>query len=318
MRRLLVLLLTAGLVLAGAVPASAGPRPRAPWVGTNPYGFLIGDSVTEQATQEWGMGWRSLGKVGWPGATTEMMRGRLDGTRTPDWPAWTVTEESVEWERIWFRDAGWLVIELGTNDVKFLTPQQFAAQVDWYMQQSRGRPVLWLTVNNPQFQAQADAFNAVLRDATQRWPSLHLLPYEEWAHANAGGFIDGIHPSWPETYRDGMYRLIAQGAPAVDSDSAQPLGYWYPDPSRSGTVVLNGWGAGRLPSPDAPLWVNVRADWQHVGRWPVTWESGDLWARAGAGRAFSVQLPSTYRGKYVCVDVVDERGVFGYLGCRTL
>jgi hypothetical protein len=316
MRRALLAVLTLALLLTAASPASAGPRPRVPWVGTNPYGFLIGDSVTQQATEEWGLGWRSLGKLGWPGASTDMVRGRLDGTRAPDWPDWTVTEPSVEQERVWFRDAGWLVIELGTNDVKYMAASDFAIQVDWYLQQSRGRPVLWLTVNNPPLQAKVDEFNAVLRQAAERYPNLVLLPWERWAHEHADQFVDGVHPAYPSAYTDGMYRLIAAGAPAVDAQHAQPVGYWYWDPSTAGPVVLNGWGAVRQPSPAGQAWVNVRSDYQHVGRYPITWESGDLWAQAAGGRAFSVSLPSAYRGHYLCLDVYDELGQIGALGCR--
>ena len=62
--------------------ARAAEVPGVAWQGTNPYIFAIGDSLLEQCRQEFGMGWRSLGYIGWPGATSADMRGRLDGTGT--------------------------------------------------------------------------------------------------------------------------------------------------------------------------------------------------------------------------------------------
>ena len=161
------------LVAGGAVlpePARAGDSPRIAWQGSNPYVFAIGDSLLEQCREDFGMGWRSLGFVAWPGATAGDMRGRLDGTGS-GWPAWTITESSLQEERQWFRDAGSLVVALGINDVKFTTVAEWRDNIDWFMSQARGRPVQWFTLTTLH-PGHIDLFNAELRLATERWPNL--------------------------------------------------------------------------------------------------------------------------------------------------
>ena len=318
-RRILLLAAVLLTVLGVVAPATAAaPIPRVGWVGTNPYGFEIGDSIVQQCGETFGMGWRSLGFIGWPGSTTADMRGRLDGTGS-GWPDWTVTEDSVEMERIWFRDAGWLVIGLGTNDVKTMSAEQFAANVDWFMAQSRGRPVEWFTIHNPPFQAQVDAFNAVLTAKAAQYPNLLLLPWDSWADQHPGALLsDQVHVATSYGCDEGRDRLIQAGAPAVDATTAQPVGYWYPDPSTTGTVYLNGWGASRLPTADSPVVLNIRADWAHVGRVPVANPTGDLYAQAAAGHGFGVALGPEYRGHLICLDLLDAAGQWTPLGCRQL
>jgi hypothetical protein len=318
---LAVVLATVAIVVgmtARPVPAVAGESPQIAWQGTNPYVFAIGDSLLEQCRQDFGMGWRSLGYIAWPGATAGDMRGRLDGTGF-GWPAWTVTESSLEEERTWFRDAGSLVVALGTNDVKFTSIDEWRANVEWIMDQSRGRPVQWFTIHNPPFQGAVDAFNAELRLATDRWPNLKLMDWERYSRANPDVLLnDGVHLA---TYREGCQqarnRLIQTAAPAVPGRTA-PVGFWYEDSMRSGPVRLNGWGAGYVPDPRATVAINVRVDWRHHSRIPVDKATSDIWAQSASGRAFGDTIGAEYRGHVACLDLVDSRDQFTSLGCRVV
>jgi hypothetical protein len=318
-RAALTALLCTVLVAAGATvrqdEAAAGEHPRIAWQGANPYIFAVGDSLLEQCREDFGMGWRSLGYAAWPGATAADLRARLDGSGQ-GWPAWTVTESSVEEERQWFRDAGSLVIALGTNDVKFATVAEWRGNIEWFMHQARGRPVQWFTVHNPLFQANVDLFNAELRLATNRWPNLRLMDWGRLAGANPGVLTsDGVHVA---AYREGCQqsrnRLIQHAAPAVPG-ATTPIGFWYADPQRTGPVRLNGWGAALAPTADAGVSLNVRSDWRHVGRFPVDRPTADIWARAASGRSFAQSIGAEHRGRVVCLDLVDELAQVTSLGC---
>lgn len=316
-RAVLAVALAVAAILATATPATAGDRPSSPWVGANPYGFAIGDSIVQQCGESFGMDWRSLGFIGWSGADSSQMRARLDGSGS-DWPAWTVTEPSVEDERVWFRDAGWLAVGLGTNDARTQTPATFRANLDWILEQSRGRPVLWFDIYNPPFQAQADALNAELRAAADRWPNLKVLPWAQWAREHPAALLsDQVHISDPYGCVEGRWKLVQAAAPLIPGRGHAPVGYWYPAPAATGPVRLNGWGATYVPTLSGPLEVNVRVDWQHAGRYPVSSPTGDTYAIAASGRAFGVELPATARGHLVCLDLVDAEGEFTALGCRT-
>lgn len=302
------------MMLAGVagVASAADNVPRIPWTGTNPYGFAIGDSVLRDCGPEFGMGWRSLGFIGWPGSDTRAMRARLEsGTEGWDW----TTEPSNAEERVWFRDAGWLVIGLGTIDVKSMGADEFRGNVDWFLGQSRGRPVLWFNIVNPPFQAQVDAFNAVLYEATTRWPNLKVMDWARWVQLNPGSLIDGVHVATSYGCTEGRDRLIRHAAPDVPGETA-PRGYWYEDRSTTGPVRLNGWGATNAPDRRGRLEVNVRADWAHVGRWPVDKPTSDLWAQTASGRGFGIEIDPGFRGRLLCLDLVDAAGQFTALGCR--
>ena len=312
-RALIVLLFALFTAVAGVTPATADDRPGIPWTGTNPYGFAIGDSVLRDCGEQFGVGWRSLGMVGWPGADTRAMRDRL--TQTSEGWDWT-TEDSNAMERLWFRDAGWLVIGLGTIDVKTMSAEEFRGNVDWFLAQAGGRPVLWFTIVNPPFQPQVDAFNAVLAEAAGRWPNLKIMDWARWVQQNPGSLSDGVHAAYPSTCTEGRDRLIRHAAPDVPGET-RPRGYWYEEPSRAGSFRMNGWGATNTPNLAGPLQVNVRADFWHVGRWPVDQPSSDLWARTASGRAFGVGMGGEWRGRLLCLDLVDAAGQFTPLGCRT-
>jgi hypothetical protein len=298
--------------------AEAGEQPRIAWQGTNPYVFAIGDSLLEQCRQDFGMGWRSLGYAAWPGATAGDMRARLDGSGR-GWPAWTVTESSVEEERQWFRDAGSLVIALGINDVKFTTVTQWRANIEWFMNQARGRPVQWFTIHNPPIQASVDLYNAELRQATDRWPNLKLMDWHAYAVANPTILLrDQVHlATYREGCQQGRNRLIQHAAPAVPGNT-KPVGFWYTHPGRTGPVRLNGWGAAFVPTPAAGVSVNVRVDYRHLTRFPANAPTGDIWAQTASGRAFGHAIGAEHRGRMVCLDLVDQRAQFTSLGCRVV
>jgi len=314
----LVLLLCAAVLAGGlAAPhrASAAGAPRIAWQGANPYVFAVGDSILQQCGEQFGMGWRSLGFIGWPGATSDDMRARLDGTGS-GWPKFTVTESSVAEERLWFRDAGSLVVALGTNDVKTMSLARWRANIDWFMTQARGRPVQWFTIHNPQWQGHVDLFNAELRLATDRWPNLKLMDWERYAQEHRDVLLyDKVHLATWRGCVEARDRMIRFAAPAVPGKLA-PIGYWYPRNVKTGPVVLNGWAAGFAPEPRATVSVNVRVDWRHLTRFAASVPTGDFWAQTASGRGFSSSLPATYRGHVICLDLVDAAGRFSALGCR--
>ena len=314
-----LVLLVCVAALAGGVAApdraSAGETPRVAWQGSNPYVFAVGDSILEQCGQYYGMGWRSLGFVGWPGATSDDMRGRLDGTGS-GWPQWTVTESSVAEERQWFRDAGSLVVALGTNDVKTMSLARWRANIDWFMGQARGRPVQWFTIHNPQWQGHVDLFNAELRLATDRWPNLKLMDWAGYAQQNRDLLLyDKVHLATWRGCVEARDRMIQVAAPAVPGRTA-PVGYWYPRNVPTGSVVLNGWAAGFVPDPSRTVSVNVRVDWRHLTRFAASSPTGDPWARTASGRGFEFWLGPEFRGHVFCLDLVDAAGQFTSLGCR--
>jgi hypothetical protein len=295
-----------------ATPAQGSDKPSIPWVGTNPYVFGMGDSLFEQCRPDMGLGWRSLGIVGWPGATTTAMRERM----TSDAEGWPHTTETNHAEELtWFRDAGAWAIGLGTNDVKTLTVEQWRNNIDWFMRQANGRPVTWYTIHNPPFQQQAELFNWELFLATDRWPNLKLIEWHKWVAANPAAMLpDGVHVATYEYgCQLGRHRLLQHAVPDVPGHT-KPRGYWY----EGGGLTVAGWGAGNAPNRRALIHVNVRVDWKHHGRFPVDQWSGDLWAQTASGRAFSVRLPSSARGRTVCVDLVDADNQWTSLGCRVV
>jgi hypothetical protein len=195
----------------------------------NPHVFGVGDSLLQQCGQVFGMGWRSVGFAAWPGATSADLIGRLDGSGS-GWPDWTVTENSLQEERNWFHEAGSLVISLGTNDVKELTVEQWRANIDWFLMQAHGRPVLWFTIHNPVFPAAAQLFNDELRAAAERAPNLTLLDWDGWAQAHPGALLpDQVHlATFDDGCRQGQNQLIQRAAPeypnTVEQLEAQAAG----------------------------------------------------------------------------------------------
>lgn len=67
-------------------------------------------------------------------------------------------------------------------------------QIDWYMRQADGKPVLWPNIGvrrgnlyvNHLFAAEAKVYNAALDDAARHWPNLHILDWAAVVHADAG------------------------------------------------------------------------------------------------------------------------------------
>jgi hypothetical protein len=311
--------LAATLVTVGvATPARAGDVPTIAWTGGNAYVWGMGDSLFEQCRENLGLGWRSLGMVGWPGATSTDMRNRMSST-SENWP-W-ITEASHAEELVWFRDAGAWLIGLGTNDARVGTPvEQFRANIDWFMQKSGGRPVEWFDIHNPPYQAHADRLNAELRAATDRWPNLKILPWHAWALQNPSALLsDQVHVATYEYgCQQGRHKLAFLGMPDEPGKTA-PDGYLYGiTPRPDGQLRLNGWGAPNVPNKLGTLQVNLRSDYQHVGRWPVQNATTDLYAQAASGRGFDFLIDPGFRNHLLCVDLVDSAGQFTSLGCLTV
>jgi hypothetical protein len=207
-------------VLSGTPSASAASGSPAAWVAASPTVFGLGDSLFMQCGDSLGLGSRSLGMVGWPSATSDDLRARMSSSVT-DWP-W-MTEPSHAAELADFHAASAWVIGLGTNDVKRLTAARYRANVDWFLQQAAGRPVLWFNVHNPQYPAKVAAFNQILADAAQRWPDLHILDWsaEVTAHPEALS-ADGIHLASYQACRDTRFALIQAGIPPVADQADAP------------------------------------------------------------------------------------------------
>jgi hypothetical protein len=180
----------------------------------------MGDSLFMQCGDSLGVGSRSLGMVGWPSATTDDLRARMSSS-VGDWP-W-MTEPSHAAELAAFRTASTWVIGLGTNDVRRLTATRYQANVDWFMQQAAGRPVLWFNVANAQYPAQVAEFNHILAAAAARWPDLHVL---DWNGAVAGRHgalsADGIHLASYQVCQDTRFALIRAGLPPVAGQADSP------------------------------------------------------------------------------------------------
>lgn len=305
------------LVPPSAVASSAALAPAVSWQARgNPYLYAVGDSTLQACGERFGVGWRSLGFTAIPGATTQTIRDRMEGkpVRPQDQPF--LTESSPAEERTWFRDAGALVVALGVNDSKRRTPEQFARNVQWFLQQSRGRPVVWLNAHDASDPQRVAPYNDLLDAAALQHPNLKVLDWDYLANAfpeyTRG---DGVHLA--DTAACAAYtRLIAAAVPGVPGDDAA-RGWWYGSRNAGGRLTLAGWAASWTDPRLGGVQVNVRVDGQHAGRFAVSRErNADPWARAASGRGWSVALPGWAGTRTVCVDLLDDAGRFTPLGCR--
>ncbi len=329
MRKSVTALLGAALTLVAlAVPVGAAPAPVgkvAPaqsWANTgNPYVFALGDSVMDACVIQnrsgggLGLGYRDLGHITWPGITTSEIRKRVQGKGT--WPESTMSEESNAMEQTWFREAGALLIGLGTNDVRLMTPDLYEANVRWFLKQANGRPVVWITPHNPPYQSQIDVFNARLRKISQSYPNMKVLELDAFFTANPW-YVRGdqVHPA--DGYACEAYDRLIAGAMAAEIGQDQPRGWWYGSSNTGNGVYLNGWAsAWSNPRKDIAR-VFVKIDWQPYVDLPVTAPDagGDQWADASSGRGWWLTLPASAAGHTVCVDLLDPKGQWTALGCR--
>ncbi|GAA4739768.1 hypothetical protein GCM10023328_21040 [Modestobacter marinus] len=214
-------LTTATLSVVGGTALAPTAQAAATWTSTKATVFGMGDSLFAQCGDTLGLGARSLGMVGWWGGTSQDMRNRMTST-AEDWPY--TSERSHAEELADFRQAGSWVVGLGTNDVVVSTAAQFRANVEWFMQQSQGRPVQWFNIHHPQYAAKADAYNAVLNDAATRWPNLRILDWH--GHATTHPRViagDQLHIADHAAGCDnGRFRLIQSSVPQVSGTATQP------------------------------------------------------------------------------------------------
>jgi hypothetical protein len=317
-------LLALPLALLALVPPPAGasseaPPPAVSWQSHgNPYLFAVGDSILHACGEQFGVGWRSLGYVAVPGATTQTIRDRMSGKPVPAEHRPFQTEPSQAEEMTWFRDAGALVVSLGVNDSKELTPLRFASNVQWFLEQSRGRPLVWVNAHDATDPERVAQVNDVLDTATALHPNLKVLDWQGFATAfpqHTRG--DGVHLA--DTAACQAYtRLLAAAVPGVPGDD-RARGYWYGGGRTGGKVVLHGWAAGWTNPRRGTVQVNVRIDGHHAGRWTLSGpENGDPWARAASGRTWGLGMPEWQGLRTVCVDLLDDAGRFSPLGCRAL
>ncbi|HEY7814748.1 MAG TPA: hypothetical protein VIC62_15995, partial [Nakamurella sp.] len=210
------------LTVLSGTPAVSGAIDTSPstWVADGPSVFGMGDSLFMQCGDSLGVGSRSVGMVGWPSATTDDLRARMSSDLT-DWPWMTAPSHAAELAD--FRTASTWVIGLGTNDVWRLTPARYRANVDWFMQQATGRPVLWFNVHNPKYPDRTAEFNQILAGAAQRWPDLHVLDWNRAVAASPRALsADGIHLASYQACRDTRFALIRAGIPPVAHRADSP------------------------------------------------------------------------------------------------
>lgn len=180
--------------------------------------FGIGDSLFMQCGDTMGVGTRSMGIIGWSGATTDDLRARLSSTQSI-WP-W-MTQPSHQAELDAFHDAGSLVIGLGTNDVVHLTAARYQANVEWFLTQAAGRPVLWFNIHRPG-SALVPQFNAILTAEAARWPNLRILDWSGLTAAHPELLVDGIHLASYGGCEASRFALIHAALPRVDGVTDQP------------------------------------------------------------------------------------------------
>jgi uncharacterized protein with LGFP repeats len=258
---LLVLLAVLG-GLTGATPAAQA----AAWTASGSGVFGLGDSLFAQCGESLGVGSRSRGMIGWVGGTTEGMRQRLTSS-ADNWPY--LTEPSHAAERATFRDAPTLVLGLGTNDVRgSVSSSRFRGNVDWFVQQAAGRPVLWFNIVNPAFQTRVNTFNGILADAARRWPNLRILDWAGYVRDHPDAVMDdGVHLASYADCRDGRFALIRAAAPPVsghptpdpDWEDPPPQEPPAPDPVTAEYARTGGPG-GPLGPPTGPVSCHRKAD----------------------------------------------------------
>lgn len=212
------------------------PPARTPQVGPDSQLLVLGDSITWQTcggdrarfplllgdfTQH------DHGCYGWPGATTADMRWlitdqaharRASGVRPKPAPAYSLRSR--------LRTADVLVIELGTNEAGREAREPYDAttwprgdgpiwqhspvhqpidngafqdQIEWYMRQADGRPVLWMNLacrsRSVLLSEQMKEYNAVLDAAAKRWPNLHIVDWQAAVHGTPALLRDEVHLS---------------------------------------------------------------------------------------------------------------------------
>jgi hypothetical protein len=113
-----------------------------------------------------------------------------------------------------------VVVALGNNDGQI--PAQFAQRIDSVMRNLTGvRHVIWYTMSP--FASWVPAANAVLQNATARWPNLRLADWATVSEHTSGAFYGvGPHlrPPGAQAWADVLFATLATldaGAPVVES-----------------------------------------------------------------------------------------------------
>ena len=268
----------------GTAPALAvdGSSTATAWAADTPSVFGFGDSLFMQCGGTLGLGTRSLGMIGWGSATSRDMRARLSST-TPDWPY--MSESSHAEELADAHDASSWVVGLGTNDVRgTVTPAQYADNVNWFMQQAAGRPVLWFNLYYPAHQARVATFNAILAAAAAQWPNLRILDWNGYATAHPDVLnSDRVHLASFDACRLGRFALIQATIPPVTGDDS-PHPDWVdpapqspptPDPV-SAAYEQSGGPQGPLGSPSGDVTCEHKRDgcFRFFAHGVIAWSPG--------------------------------------------
>ena len=172
-----------------AVPGHSGASPQI--IGSNGQGtlLLIGDSLTVGSAAFGSLATRLRSTSIWPRVTVDARDGRTAATG-----ATTVNKRVTPHTTA-------IVIALGTNDMISKPETWYPSWViDRVMAQTRGTPVLWLTLEfsgtaRPEWRQRASRFNRALRAAQNKWPTLTVSDWNSYFVPNrVSRFIaDGVH-----------------------------------------------------------------------------------------------------------------------------
>lgn len=290
---------------------------------------MVGDSLVQQCPFD--VGWRSLGRVGWPDASTTDdswdpsvgWNGRLPmWTRLHDWTGTSYPYVTDPVEQVWWRDSGFKVVSLGTNDVKTVTEEDYRRGVTRLVDDAAGRPVIWVNTYNELFDDRVRRYNAILLEVARERPNLHVVDWHRFVRTHPTVPADAWRgtATFPLLSRDGAHVAGSEGCRArmdlvraampAEPGRARAVGYWYDGPVRG---QVNGWAADWTDR-SAPAQVNVRLDWRHYTRLTAQGDNGDPYAQAAGGRAWGVAVPP---GRHlVQVDLLAADGTWTSLGAR--
>lgn len=176
-------------VLVGAHPLQSDASPQA--VGANGQGTLlvIGDSLTVGSDAFGSLATRLRTTSIWPRVTMDAREGR------------TAATGAITLRNRLTRHTTAIVIALGTNDmISKPEPWYPSWVIDKVMSQTRGTPVLWLTLefsdtSRLDWRQRASRFNRALRIAQSKWPTLMIADWNSHFKPNrVSRFIaDGVH-----------------------------------------------------------------------------------------------------------------------------
>jgi|GEM_PF-6661730 len=178
-----------------------------------------------------------VGCYGWPGATTTELRAYVDNASYRSaWAGMGAPNARFNLRQA-IAEADVLILSLSTNDAKRDTvlydtgrwptgdgpwPYNhvpvdngwFNQQIDWWMQQAQGKPVVWFDIgcrtNDSLFLYAAMHRDDVLRNAMGRWPNLRVVYWGGEISAHPEYLKDEVHMT--QAGLDARWRLAVEFA----------------------------------------------------------------------------------------------------------